>query len=169
MAENDNLRDEYSPLIPDVPRDIKFASEGLDKNPDAVNLWLGNECSTTALHKDNYENIYVQIRGEKHFTLLPPVEMPCVNETNLSRGRYMPTEGSNGKLSIIADEGAEHVPVPVWDPDEPTKRATAYSKLSNPTKLTLKESDMLYLPAMWYHKVEQSSGKEQFACSVNYW
>lgn len=35
--------------------------------------------------------------------------------------------------------------------------------------VTLDEGDMMYLPAMWYHKVSQSCGKEGFSCSVNYW
>lgn len=29
----------------------------------------------TSLHKDHYENIYVVIRGTKHFTLYPPTEV----------------------------------------------------------------------------------------------
>jgi jumonji domain-containing protein 7 len=35
--------------------------------------------------------------------------------------------------------------------------------------VTLEEGDLLYLPAMWYHKVSQSSGEEGFALAVNYW
>lgn len=45
--------------------------------------------STTALHKDNYENVYVQIRGRKHFVLLPPHCLPCVNERELESGGYV--------------------------------------------------------------------------------
>ena len=152
-AENDNLREEYKSLFVDVPKDIPFARIALQQEADAINMWIGNERSQTALHKDNYENIYVQIRGQKHFVLLPPVEMPCVNEQPLLQARYRPTEGIGqnlqGDLNIEVVENNELLPVPTWDPDEPDTRATAYSHLSKPLRLTLNEGDMLYLPAMY--------------------
>lgn len=130
---------------------------------------MGNERSVTCLHKDNYENIYVQVVGQKHFVLLPPIEMPCVNEQMLSQARYVPqTEGSDD-LTIQIDLDSEPIPVPTWDPDEPAARTSEYSELSRPLRVTLNAGDMLYLPAMWYHKVSQTSGEEGFACAVNYW
>lgn len=42
------------------------------KDPDAANLWLGYDQSVSSLHKDPYENFYLSVVGEKHFTLLPP-------------------------------------------------------------------------------------------------
>ena len=168
-SENDNLRGEYDSLFSDVPREISFVSEALDQGPDAVNFWLGNARSTTALHKDNYENIYIQIRGKKHFTLLPPVEMPCVNETLIPNARYRPSEKDSEQMEIEVDPAADFIPVPIWDPDQPKERATPYSRHSKASRVTLNEGDIMYLPAMWYHKVKQTSGDEGFACSVNYW
>lgn len=168
-TENDNLRDEYSPLLEDVPEDIGFASAGLDLLPDAVNFWLGNERSVTALHKDNYENIYVQVRGQKHFVLLPPSDMPCVNEVPTRFGSYQPVSEDETRLEPQLYEGGNPVPTPTWDPDEPEERTSQYSHLSRPLRVTLDEGDMMYLPAMWYHKVAQSCGEEHFSCSVNYW
>lgn len=176
QTQNDNLRNEYSALYPDVPEDIPFARIALCKCADAINLWLGDDRSVTSLHKDNYENIYVQIRGQKHFVLLPPVEAPCVNEQNLPRARYSSstnTEKYMNKpaeiLKVEIDEQAGRIPVPIWDPDIPSERATSYSHLSKPLRLTLNQGDMLYLPAMWYHKVSQTAGEEGFVCAVNYW
>lgn len=146
--ENDNLRDEYRNLFDDVPSDISFARIALDAEPDAVNLWIGNGRSVTALHKDNYENIYVQIRGQKHFVLLAPVEMPCVNEQSLPQVRYEPNPEGDERLVIKMNDDVERIPVAVWDPHEPEKRASPYSKLANPLRITLNEGDMLYLPAM---------------------
>lgn len=134
-----------------------------------MNFWLGNARSTTSLHKDNYENIYVQVRGQKIFTLLAPVEMPCVNETKLRFGRYRPAADGEQTLEACLNADGEPLPVPIWDPDMPEERATAYSKLARPLKVTLNEGDMMYLPAMWYHKVGQGNGAEGFSCSVNYW
>ena len=153
-----------------MPKDIPFARIALQKEADAINLWIGNDRSVTALHKDNYENIYIQVRGQKHFVLLPPVEMPCVNEQPLPAARYEPFEGGGDEgLVIKENDGEKAVPVATWDPDMPEDRTTEYSHLSKPLRLTLNEGDMLYLPAMWYHKVSQTAGDEGFACAVNYW
>ena len=170
-AENDNLREEYHTLFADVPPNISWARIALEQSADAINFWLGNQRSVTAMHRDNYENVYVQIIGQKHFVLLPPIEMPCVNEQKIPHCRYAPSfsDTNDSALLIEPQEGQDAVPVAVWDPEEPELRPSKYSHLSKPVAVTLQEGDMLYLPAMWYHKVKQTSGKEGFACAVNYW
>ncbi|KAM0722345.1 hypothetical protein Q7P37_001786 [Cladosporium fusiforme] len=173
QTQNDNLREEYQTLFADVPSDISWARIALQQSADAINFWLGNERSVTAMHKDNYENVYVQVIGQKHFVLLPPIEMPCTNERQLPQHRYAPTAKNSGsdsdELAIEAQPDSEPIPVAVWDPEVPEERTSEYSHLSKPLFVTLQEGDMLYLPAMWYHKVKQSSGPEGFACAVNYW
>lgn len=171
-TENDNLRNEYSSLFADVPRDIPFARIALQPDhagavgPDAVNFWLGSSRSTTSLHKDNYENVYVQVLGRKHFTLLPPVEAACVNERAVPAGRYVPRKRSreggaeerDGELEEedLCDLRVEMarpermVNWALWDPDLPAVRPTAFSGLSRPVRVTLEPGDMLYLPAMWW-------------------
>lgn len=189
QTQNDNLRNEYQPLFNDIPPSIPFARIALDTPPDAINFWLGNSSSVTALHKDNYENIYVQILGRKHFVLLPPVESACVNERAILAATYGPRdseaptrdEGSPGGLRrqqdvVTADDLIPRVDVPVqytpfatWDPDAPGNNPTRFSYLSQPLRVTLDEGDMLYLPALWYHKVGQSCNDEGVCCAVNYW
>ncbi|KAK8242043.1 cupin-like domain-containing protein [Phyllosticta capitalensis] len=184
QTQNDNLRGEYTPLFSDVPADIPFARIALEQltGPDAINFWLGNSYSTTALHKDNYENIYVQVLGRKHFTLMPPVESACVNEQELPTARYGPKDCSSEnspdelvpdeqlrELDIKMAEGADKVPCPLWDPDVATERTSPFSHLAKPLKVTLEPGDMLYLPAMWYHKVAQSCSEEGICVAVNYW
>jgi jumonji domain-containing protein 7 len=88
LAENDNLREEYAALYADVEANISWARIALQADPDAINLWIGNSCSVTALHRDNYENVYCQIIGSKRFVLLPPIAMPCVNEKMLRPATY---------------------------------------------------------------------------------
>lgn len=102
--------------------------------------------------------------------------MPCVNETFLPRGRYAPTahpgrnEEEEGRLQVaLENEASEKVPVAIWDPDVADQNTTRYSYLANPLRVTLEEGDMLYLPAMWYHKVSQTAGEEGFVCALNYW
>jgi len=184
QTQNSNLPSEYASLYPDVPKDgPPFARIALNKTPDAVNFWLGNSHSVTALHKDNYENIYVQVVGRKHFVLLPPVEAPCVNEMMLEGCTYALKESQTdsdgvvggvsdirrGDLEVRRDVPETKVPFACWDPDSPTQRATPFSRLSRPLRVTLDPGDMLYLPAMWYHKVSQSCSEEGICVAVNYW
>lgn len=146
MLENDNLRDEYMSLYSDVQKDIPFARIALDKAPDAVNLWIGNSKSVTAMHKDNYENIYVQVLGRKHFVLFPALCYSFVNEKPLQPATYVRTEDG---LVLQMDENDEPVPFPIWDPDRPSENATPFSQYAQPLRVTLNPGDMLYLPAMW--------------------
>ncbi|KAF2822295.1 Clavaminate synthase-like protein [Ophiobolus disseminans] len=174
QTQNDNLRNEYATLFADVPPSIPFARIALDAAPDAINFWLGNSHSSTALHKDNYENIYVQILGQKHFTLLPPIESACVNERSVLAGTYAPSTTSSTlqhihDLHIAIDAPRTYTPFATWDPDEPLVNTTPYSQYSQPLRVTLGEGDMLYLPALWYHKVRQSCNAEGVCCAVNYW
>ena len=182
VSENDNLRNEYAALFPDVPRDIVFARVALGRPPEAVNLWIGNSHSVTAMHRDNYENIYVQVLGQKHFVLLPPLCQPCVNEQLLQPFTYEREDVESGgrhktRLSLVQDEeeldepdgAGDYVPFALWDPDRPDENKTAYSHLARPMRVTLNPGDMLYLPAMWYHKVSQSTSKEGVCVAVNYW
>lgn len=160
LTENNNLPHEYPLLAPSVPRSIPFAHIALSPTnptsssppplPDATNLWIGNSRSTTALHRDAYENIYVQIRGRKTFVLLPPACQPCVNETGLKGGTYH--RSGDGGLELVLDgdgDGGEVPFAPVWDPDRPGERGTRWSGLARGGRVVLGEGDMLYLPCLW--------------------
>ncbi|KAJ2974605.1 hypothetical protein NUW58_g8607 [Xylaria curta] len=162
MLKNDNLRHEYISLFSQVEKSIAFARIALDRDPDAINMWIGNSRSVTALHRDNYENIYVQIAGRKHFVLLPPLFQPCVNEQDLDPATYIRLQsetrhGETGEgLVLRMDEtvnengdGPSKVPFATWDPDTPEVHATPYSYLAEPMRVSLEPGDMLYLPAMW--------------------
>ncbi|KAK6444182.1 hypothetical protein FP744_10000430 [Trichoderma asperellum] len=168
QTQNDNLRDEYLTLYSDAQKDIPFARIALEKEPDAINLWIGNSRSTTAMHKDNFENIFVQIVGRKHFVLLPPLFHACVNERPVLPATYI-RQGDGFALRL--DPDSQPVPLATWDPDDPERNPTSTSPLAKPLYVTLNPGDMLYLPAMWYHKVKQSciSGGEGFVLAINYW
>ena len=144
--ENDNLRGEYQDLMDDVEKDIAWARIALQKSPDAINLWVGNSRSVTALHKDNYENIYCQIVGQKHFVLLPPIAIACVEEEILEAATYVQT---NNGIVAQEDRPREEIPVPTWDPDDPQTRANRFACFSRPVRVTLNPGDVLYLPALW--------------------
>ncbi|KAI0485913.1 hypothetical protein KFK09_029432 [Dendrobium nobile] len=174
QTQNDNLRGEYLALMADVPASIAFAHVALDRKPDAVNFWLGDGASTTALHRDNYENIYAQIRGKKHFLLMAPVIAPCVEERSLPLARYENCgDGGDEKadygMKAVVQQPVQYVPVPTWDPLKHSKPPNSLGEHLTTYKVDLEEGDMMYLPAMWYHHVRQTGGSEGFSCSVNYW
>ncbi|KAF2838292.1 Clavaminate synthase-like protein [Patellaria atrata CBS 101060] len=184
QTQNDNLRNEYSALFSDVPKDIPFARIALERSPEAINFWLGNSLTTTALHKDNYENIYVQILGAKHFLLLPPTTYPCINEQPLPSYTYKshPPPSIPPTSSLIPavlpspllliptpDDPPSSVPFPTYDPSTPSIRPTQFSHLCKPLHVTLEAGDMLYLPALWFHRVSQSGSEEGVSVAVNYW
>ncbi|KAK5993163.1 Bifunctional peptidase and (3S)-lysyl hydroxylase Jmjd7 [Cladobotryum mycophilum] len=168
QTQNDNFRDEYLPLFPDAQKDIPFARIALQKQPEAINLWIGNSKSITAMHRDNFENIFVQVIGKKHFVLLPPLFHTCVNEKLLSPATYI-RKGDD--FALCLDPDAEPVPLATWDPDKPLINPSPTSHLAKPIRVTLNPGDMLYLPAMWYHKVKQScvEGDQSFVLAINYW
>lgn len=110
-------------------------------------MWVGNSKSVTATHKDNFENIYVQIRGRKHFVLLSPLHHHCMNEKPLQPATYV--RGQDGTLSLCLDEDTAPVPFATWDPDHLDSYAAPLSRFAQPVRVTLEPGDMLYLPAMW--------------------
>ncbi|KAJ4145705.1 hypothetical protein LMH87_004544 [Akanthomyces muscarius] len=170
QTQDDNLRQEYRCLFEDVQKDIPFARIALQRPPEAVNMWVGNSRSVTATHKDNFENIYVQIRGRKHFVLLSPLHHHCMNENHLQPATY--ARNPQGQLSLLPDEDTTPVPFATWDPDHPSRNCAPLSRFAQPVRVTLEPGDMLYLPAMWYHKVTQSVKKNDhngFVVAVNYW
>ncbi|MCJ1281592.1 hypothetical protein MMC26_000912 [Xylographa opegraphella] len=181
QTQNDNLRGEYSELFEDVEQDISCARIALEQQPDAINLWIGNSRSVTALHRDNYENIYCQVIGQKHFTLVSPVETGHIDEQCLPSATYM-SSGSKGnsetpdslpevrqeQLVITPDKDSVPVPCATLDVNR-IEQDMQEIHHCRPIRVTLGPGDMLYLPALWYHTVSQTCGDEGICCAVNYW
>lgn len=100
--------------------------------------------------------------------LISPLEVVCVEERTLPAATYQP-DGEGG-LELVPDEPKSEVQCwPTVDPDEPLKKAGVWWRYCRPLRVSLEPGDMLYLPAMWYHKVSQECGEEGICCAVNYW
>lgn len=53
--QNDSLRAELPQLYTDVPAALELAVAAFGKEPEAVNLWIGDERAVSSMHKDHYE------------------------------------------------------------------------------------------------------------------
>ncbi|KAJ1927381.1 hypothetical protein IWQ60_002968 [Tieghemiomyces parasiticus] len=152
QSQNGNLAGDFQVLEADVLADIPFATAALETRPDAVNFWMGQASSVTSLHKDPYENIYVVLAGTKTFTLLA-FSLTCL------------------ELRPRADGST--VPWVAVDPLDRTSAARArYPLFYNEARalhVTVASGDLFYLPALWYHHVQQSDDDAGRVIAVNYW
>ncbi|KAL1413179.1 hypothetical protein Q8F55_000929 [Vanrija albida] len=149
---------ELAPFQAVVARDVAWMREATGQQAEAVNLWVGTSASTTSFHHDPYENIYTVLSGAKTFTLVAPID-----GLRLDQQFYPPSTlvREDGRLTPRADEPPAH-PVPwVAELDVPDGvRALT---------VTLGPGESLYLPAGWWHKVQQDEGAGGLAVAVNYW
>ncbi|KAF5925526.1 hypothetical protein HPG69_001973 [Diceros bicornis minor] len=151
-----NLPTELPQLLPDLEPHVPWASEALGKMPDAVNFWLGEAAAVTSLHKDHYENLYCVVSGEKHFLLHPPSDRPFIPYELYTPATYQLTE--EGSFTMVDEEAMEKVPWIPLDPLAPdVARYPSYSQ-AQALHCTVRAGEMLYLPALWFHHVQQSHG-----------
>ncbi|TFK88924.1 Clavaminate synthase-like protein [Polyporus arcularius HHB13444] len=153
---------EFEPLREFVPSEIPWCSEALDKSPDAVNLWIGDENSVTSIHSDPYENIYTVIRGSKHFTLLPPTEGWCLQERRYPHATYSRSSASS---ELELTPSSPSTPLVRWSSVADPTAPGALPAEAHPIHITVRAGETLYLPAGWWHYVRQ----EGFTVAVNYW
>lgn len=138
----------------------------MGSSPDVVNLWMGDNRAVSSLHKDPYENIYVVVSGEKHFTLLPPTDLHYLYDKPFPGARYK--EDENG-WKIVEDDPPEEVNwIPV-DPDSPDLETYPLFRHASPVRCTVKAGEVLFLPSLWYHKVSQGMDEENRTLAINYW
>lgn len=173
QQQNGNFTSHFPELADDVDADLPWASEAFGAEPDAVNLWIGNDQSVTSFHKDHYENLYAVVTGEKTFTLLPPCDAyrmqlmhyPVACCTDTPHGLRVVPSGYEVLWSPIEDlaitpcssQHHHHFP-DYFDP-----------VLPKPLRVTVKAGEILYLPSLWWHQVEQKAGKDNMVVAVNYW
>ncbi|KAJ8710111.1 hypothetical protein PYW07_009477 [Mythimna separata] len=183
QKQNSNLTVDYPELLPDVLADIPFASEAFNKEPDAVNFWMGDERAVTSMHKDPYENIYCVIDGYKDFILIPPTDLPFVPYKRYPQAEFklqddkwdiVPVttvtekldlelgDGDNEESDVNDDGGLPWICIDPLAPD--LKKYPEYEK-AHAYSVRLNKGDCLYLPSLWFHHVRQSHG----CIAVNYW
>ncbi|KAM9707903.1 bifunctional peptidase and (3S)-lysyl hydroxylase JMJD7 [Menidia menidia] len=158
-----NLLRELPELLEDLEPHVPWMSSALGKLPDAVNFWLGEANAITSMHKDPYENLYCVVSGEKHFILLPPTDRPFI-----PYGLYQPAvyrQRHDGHFEVIDEKASQKVPWIPLDPLDPDLERYPQYRQARPLRCTVKAGEMLYLPSLWFHHVQQSHG----CIAVNYW
>ncbi|XP_065195925.1 bifunctional peptidase and (3S)-lysyl hydroxylase Jmjd7-like [Sycon ciliatum] len=164
QRQNSNFMEDFAELWKDTDLDIAWASKAFGAQPDAVNLWIGDERAVTSMHKDHYENLYCVVRGEKHFILLPPTDRPLIPHMKYASARYQ-LDLASREFSVVDEKDHGVIPWIPLDPQKPDLNRWPQYRHAHPLRCTLKAGDMLFLPSMWYHHVSQSQG----AIAVNYW
>ena len=119
--------------------------------------------SLLSAHKDPYENIYCVVKGYKDIILHPPTDLPWLRHKLCQQAVYQ--KDNDGKLVLQSLVNEPPIPWIAVDPLRPNlDRYPEYAN-SHPIKLRLNAGDVLYLPSLWYHHLQQSHG----CIAVNYW
>ena len=169
QAQNDSLNAEFPQLLKDIDKELPWASAAFGTPPDAVNLWIGSHRSVTSFHRDHYENMYAVVSGTKRFSLLPPCDRYRMGMMDVPVGRHTPGPGGWG-LQLESPE--RKVP---WCPlDENLNNpcsghSPGADPLPEPLVVEVHAGEVLYLPSLWYHMVQQEDDESGRVIAVNYW
>lgn len=112
------------------------------------------------------------MRGRKHFTLYPPTDVYWLNQKFFRKAHYerhpsnetkLDDEGLNMQIDpnflIVPDEGE----VPWFDHQDDELDNHPYL---NPLEVSVEPGELLYLPSLWFHRVEQDS---PLTIACNFW
>jgi Cupin-like domain len=188
--QNDCLRKELSPLWDQClfPTGFLWAEQAFQRpsyddttsrtHPDAINLWIGSHQSVSSMHKDHYENLFYVLSGEKIFTLCPPCDVPFLYERPVPEGSF---EFGNGEWQVrlgvpagpevgggVATTHQEASSLVPWVTADVTKGSDDDYPLldyAHPITVRVQAGELLYLPALWFHRVSQSCE----TVAINYW
>lgn len=170
--QNDSFRQEFMEVLGrDLDASVeKWGTDLFGGAPDAINFWMGDSRAVSSMHKDHYENLYCVVKGTKVFTLCCPTDLPWMNQTWFREASF---ERVNGSLTPILQEPEHAIPWIPIDPDWNTQQreqANPRASRLSPLQVHVHEGEMLYLPALVYHKVAQIGDEaEGKVIAINYW
>ncbi len=144
--QNGNFVSEFGALHKDVEPHLSWASEAFGCVPEVTNIWIGDGKAFTSCHKDHYENIYIVVSGEKHFTLLPPTDYPWLYEKRYPPARFK-QDVQSGKWRVFdepnANDKSAAVPWISVDPSAPDLTKFPLFSNARPYKITVKAGECL--------------------------
>jgi ribosomal protein L16 Arg81 hydroxylase len=151
--------------------------KSLEKDIIDINLWLGlnnidNENGTTSrLHMDATDNVYVLIQGKKKFTLVSPndsLKMKTISPTYQvlpnGHGLQYKTPNNNSFLPHVLQSQYEIL-------DQSNYHFSTINTVDNKSleyrsiTFDINAGDILYLPTGWYHQVTSYGN----TTAINYW
>ena len=107
-------------------------------------FWLSPPQTSTPLHRDVAENIFLQLVGRKRFLLYSPSASPWLYSN--------PLRSAQPNFSR-------------FDPDKPDYERFPLSREVQPLEVILEPGDAIYLPSRWWHQVRSLD----VSVSFNYW
>ena len=162
--------------------DYDFLAYGGSRNAIMeANVWIGQPNVTTPLHYDAVHNSYAQLRGRKHFTIVPPWYWKCLylfpgihpsarmtqvpwdslyNEktrVNLAFSQLHPF--LHESVAVEADQ-ARNAGDHSWSCGSLFARGVVQEVILSP-------GDVLYLPPFWFHRVEAVGTEPSMSVSVH--
>lgn len=108
-------------------------------------FWYGGDRCKSALHWDTFDNLFVQIFGEKRFLLFSPTQTEYL----------YPVYGSDGPTASRIN---------VFDSEETQSKFPRFEQAEF-IDLTLEPGDMLFIPKGWWHAADSLTT----SISVNFW
>ncbi|WP_406819401.1 cupin-like domain-containing protein [Pseudomonas sp. KnCO4] len=111
----------------------------------APRIWIGPKGTLTPLHRDDTDNLFAQVWGQKSFILAAPHHRPALGTWSTS-----PKGGLDG-----CD----------FNPDTPDYQRFPTAREVPFLRVVLQAGDLLFLPEGWFHQVESVST----SLSVNFW
>ncbi|GLO12491.1 hypothetical protein PPUJ20028_10720 [Pseudomonas putida] len=108
-------------------------------------IWIGPKGTLTPLHRDDTDNLFAQVWGQKSFILAAPHHRPALGTWSTS-----PEGGLDG-----CD----------FNPDAPDYQRFPAAREVPFLRVILGAGDLLFLPEGWFHQVESVST----SLSVNFW
>ncbi|KAJ3857401.1 Clavaminate synthase-like protein [Lentinula lateritia] len=152
---------EFEPLRQDIPSHVAWCTEALGKSPEAVNVWIGDGGSISSIHSaDPYENIYTVVRGQKHFTLLPPTDGWCLDERFYPHATYVRNAGN-----LVLQPSPENSPPVRWASILNHRLPGYIPPEAHPIHISVSENEAIYIPVGWWHHVRQTG----ITVALNWW
>ncbi len=111
----------------------------------APRIWIGPKGTLTPLHRDDTDNLFAQVWGQKAFTLAAPHHRHALGTWSTS-----PKGGLDG-----CD----------FNPDAPDYQRFPEARDVTFLRIVLQAGDLLFLPEGWFHQVESVTT----SLSVNFW
>jgi len=141
----DNYDFNHSAFAP-LRKEIEDIGDGYfvleDKERNKQFFFIGPESTTTTLHYDNADILFIQVYGRKHVLLIPAMQVPYLYN-------------NSDKYPRNGDFGA-------WAPDP-----ERYPNVSHvtPIEVDIGPGDALFIPVGWWHHITSLSASISVRCT----